>query len=630
MGAGAGLLATTGTDSGVIDAGIVVDKVDGLRTDFINGVDVSSVLALEASGVIFRDDAGTPADLFAVLAEHGVTDVRVRVWNDPHDSDGRSYGGGTTDAAHATEIGKRATDAGLRVLVDFHYSDFWADPAKQRAPKAWEDMSNDERASAAGEYTRQTLTIMRDAGVDVRMVQVGNETNNGVAGVTAWDGMAAIFSAGSAAVRDVYPDALVAVHFANPEQEGTYARYASILDNFDVDYDVFASSYYPFWHGTTENLTAVLSDIARSYDKQVIVAETSWVRTLNDGDGSPNVVGTADLATAYPVSVQGQATAVRDVIQAVVDVGDAGIGVYYWEPAWLPVGTADDLAANTVLWERDGSGWATSFAGEYDPDAANEWGGSGWDNQSLFAADGTPLESLNIFEYARRGATAPLAVTTIDAPVLDIQQGESIELPATVTVHYNDGTTADAAVTWEGGAPTSDALGEYTVAGTVGDGAGVNATITVRAPNDLLNAGFEEDDLSMWSFESDAATFSVVDDNVPAAIGERVFNFWDSADYSISVAQTVEGLAPGTYVASVSVHGGPADTPTAKIQLVATTAAGEWSAPLALNGWQEWDKVSVPGILVGEDGVATIAVTGTFGGEDWGFIDGFELHPEDG
>src|SRR5690606_5731998 len=109
------------------------------------------------------------------------------------------------------------------------------------------------------------LTAMRDAGVRVTSVQVGNETNNGVAGLTAWDAMCAVFSAGSAAIREVFPDALVVVHFTNPEREGEYERFAKILNNFDVDYDVFASSYYPFWHGTTENLTTVLSDIASTY-----------------------------------------------------------------------------------------------------------------------------------------------------------------------------------------------------------------------------------------------------------------------------------------------------------------------------------------------------------------------------
>ena len=268
--------------------------------DFAAGVDVSTVLSLEESGVTFKGWDGKPADLFAVLKESGITHVRVRVWNDPFDAEGNGYGGGNVGPDRATEIGKRATKAGLKVLVDFHYSDFWADPAKQMAPKAWKDMSNPEKATAAGDFTRDTLKQMKDAGVDVAMVQTGNETNNGVAGVTAWDGMCAIFNAGAAAVREVYPEALVAVHFTNPEQEGSYAHIAQILNNFNVDYDVFASSYYPYWHGTTENLTAVLKDIADTYGKKVMVAETSWARTLDDADGYPNTIGLRGGRDAVP------------------------------------------------------------------------------------------------------------------------------------------------------------------------------------------------------------------------------------------------------------------------------------------------------------------------------------------
>jgi arabinogalactan endo-1,4-beta-galactosidase len=128
--------AAAAEEDGPVEAGIVVEKVENLPADFINGVDVSSVLSLEESGVVFRDAAGEPADLFDVLADSGVTDVRVRVWNDPFDVDGNGYGGGDVDVDRAVEIGERATDAGLGVLVDFHYSDFWADPAKQKAPKA--------------------------------------------------------------------------------------------------------------------------------------------------------------------------------------------------------------------------------------------------------------------------------------------------------------------------------------------------------------------------------------------------------------------------------------------------------------------------------------------------------------
>src|SRR5690606_7495264 len=121
--------------------------------DFVNGVDVSSVLSLEESGVVFRDDAGQPADLFEVLADHEITDVRIRVWNDPFDAAGNGYGGGDVDVARAVAIGQRATAAGLRVLVDFHYSDFWADPGKQHAPKAWEGLSVAETAAAVEEFT---------------------------------------------------------------------------------------------------------------------------------------------------------------------------------------------------------------------------------------------------------------------------------------------------------------------------------------------------------------------------------------------------------------------------------------------------------------------------------------------
>ena len=174
--------------------------------------------------------------------------MRVRVWNDPFDANGNGYGGGDVDVDRAIEISQRATDAGLGVLVDFHYSDFWADPAKQQVPKAWEGMTADQVAAEVGTFTRDAVRRLVDAGVDLRMVQVGNETNGGVAGVRGWDDMAKVFSAGSAAVRAEAPDTLVAVHFTNPERAGFYADVAAQLDRRDVDYDVFASSYYPFWH----------------------------------------------------------------------------------------------------------------------------------------------------------------------------------------------------------------------------------------------------------------------------------------------------------------------------------------------------------------------------------------------
>ena len=360
------------------NAGVNVTAIPGLSKDFIGGMDVSSVMSLEESGVTFKNAQGKVEDIFTLLHESGVSYIRLRVWNDPFTAGGQGYGGGNVGVARAIGMGKRATKAGMKVLVDFHYSDFWADPSKQQAPKVWKSFAGDptKTAQAVYDYTTKSLTQFKQAGVDVGMVQVGNETNNGIAGVTGWTNMAQVFNAGSKAVRRVLPNAKVVLHFTSPEQAGNYATNAKALNDNHVDYDVFASSYYPFWHGTTQNLTAVLKQVASTYKKQVMVAETSWAYTLADGDGDSNTVPdkvTQESLGQYDISPQGQADEVRAVAQAVQNVGDNngdgqndGIGVFYWDPAWIPVGTGGKANQKLVdLWTQYGGGWATQAAGEY-------------------------------------------------------------------------------------------------------------------------------------------------------------------------------------------------------------------------------------------------------------------------
>ncbi len=211
--------ALLGVCSGLAEENaLYVQKVENLPDPFFLGMDVSSVLAEEASGVKYCDAQGRERDLFALLAENGVNLIRVRVWNDPFDAKGRGYGGGNCDINAAVEIGKRAAAAGLPLLVDFHYSDFWADPGKQMVPKAWKGLDIDEeKVPLAEEYTRECLLKLRDACVDVAMVQLGNETNGMLCGEKIWMNIYKLMNAGSKAVREVYPNALIAVHFANPE-----------------------------------------------------------------------------------------------------------------------------------------------------------------------------------------------------------------------------------------------------------------------------------------------------------------------------------------------------------------------------------------------------------------------------
>ena len=139
---------------------ITVEKIDFQRPDFIRGMDVSSVISLENAGVTFKSESGGERDLFALLAENGVNYIRVRIWNDPRDSSGNGYGGGNCDVETAAQIGKRAAAYGMKLLADFHYSDFWADPAKQKAPKAWEHMTVAQKETALYRYTLDSLNTI--------------------------------------------------------------------------------------------------------------------------------------------------------------------------------------------------------------------------------------------------------------------------------------------------------------------------------------------------------------------------------------------------------------------------------------------------------------------------------------
>lgn len=635
-----GAVATTpatAADPEPVQAGITVPRVEGIGEDWINGVDISTVLSLEESGVAFYDFDGNEADLFEVLADAGVNWARIRVWNQPYSSADPSlgYGAGNVDAERATEIGRRATEAGMQVLVDFHYSDFWAHPGQQYSPRAWRDMELPERTEALQDYTEETLTMMREAGVAVGMVQIGNETTGGeIAGVSGWDDTAKLFQAGSEAVRDVFgEDVKVAVHFTNPERAGQYASVARELDEQGVDYDVFLSSYYAFWHGSLENLTSVLNEVATTYDKEVAVAETSWAYTLEDGDGQPNSV--SSVPDAYSASVQGQALAVRDVMQAVANVDEGrGLGTFYWEPAWLPVGPPEGYDANWELWQEFGSGWASTYSQEfYDPDGAlgdewaDEFGGSGWDNQALFGFDGRPLESLRVYEYAVTGSIGPREFDSVVDPSVTVADGETIELPEQVQVSYTDGTREQQAVTWTDSVDWIVGPGTYSVAGRTAGGHDVTATVTVLADsgsgqNQVANPGFEDGE-EPWIGTGSGYTISASDD--PFA-GQRSTHFFSDADYSFTIQQELTGVPAGEYRLSARAQGG--DTGEGdSLEIAASSGISTVSAPFELSGYENWQTPQTDVLTVAADGVVTVRVEATLSAGAWGTVDEFSFLP---
>lgn len=617
-----------------VESDIYVEKVEGITTDFIRGADVSTLLVQEASGVVYYDEEGNEADLLKILAEAGVNYVRVRVWNNPYDADGNGYGGGNNDLEKAIEIGKRATAYGMKVYVDFHYSDFWADPKKQQAPKAWEDMDLETKTEALGTFTYESMKALYEAGVDVGMVQIGNETDNGIAGEKNWDNMIPLFAAGCdnarKAAEENDKELLIAIHFSNPAK-GTYPDIAKTLDENGIDYDVFATSYYTYWHEDMENLTATMKEVADTYGKKLLVAETAYTYTLEDTDGHGNSIYEEDsLVPGYTATVQGQAKAVRDVAQAVADMGDAGLGFFYWEPAWTsvnPDGTAED---NSAIWETNGSGWASSYAGEYDAvDAGQYYGGSAWDNQAMFDSTGHPLSSLNVFKYIYTGATCEKAFYDVSIPEVELSLGAEAEMPETIDVIYNDGSTAGEAVTWDM-AEVEEALAEgfgtYTIDGTLdSDSTPVTATLNITAVNLLENPSFEAEDLSMWTVVNNNSGECFWFDGETPKTGTMCGHFWSEEALDFKLEQTITGLENGTYNFNLNIQGGDMGD-DAVIQIYAVVDGETYTADTTVEGWKVWQLPELTDLNV-TNGEMTVGIWVRGAAKGWGTIDDACVYP---
>ena len=616
---------------------VFVEKVDGLAEDFILGMDASCVPALEASGVKYYNFEGQEQDVFRTLAENGINYIRVRVWNDPFDGKGNGYGGGNCTIDTALEIGKRATSYGMKLLVNFHYSDFWADPGKQMAPKAWAGMEIEEKAQALYRYTAESLKKLKMAGVAVGMVQIGNETNGHFCGEKTWFNMQQLFSAGSKAVREVFPDALVAVHFANPEKAGSYDTYASKLDYYKVDYDVFASSYYPFWHGSLENLAQVLTNIHNTYGKKVMVMETSYAYTPEDTDFNGNTISDGSTVTKdYPYTVQGQTRSVQNVIRTVANI-PGGMGVVYWEGTWITVGR-NSWDENHEKWEKFGSGWASSYAAGYDPgDAGKYYGGCAVDNQALFGPDGRPLESLRVFHLVRYGNEVPLQVDALEDTVLEFDIGGPLVLPDTVNAVMSDGSSSPVAVKWDTTDGQLEAMatgaGKYTLTGTA-DGRKAVAYISVTEFNYLRNAGFEDGTPDPWVITDlgGADQLYLEEKQTDSLSGVWHMHFWSAKKDSVefTLEQTPEALVPGKYKFTLSIMGGDGGK-TDIYAYVKVNGEIVHTAPLAITSYGNWDTAVVKGIEYDGESALTVGIyvkcQGSGNGA-WGKIDDAALNKD--
>lgn len=361
-------------------------------SSFIMGGDVSMLHEVEQRGGKFYDN-GVEKDALEILSDHGMNAVRLRLWVDPYDSDGNPYGGGTNDLATTISLAQRAKALGMDVLLNFHFSDFWADPGKQNKPKAWQNLTYSQLLTAVYDYTNSVITQMKAAGALPDMVQVGNEASSGIlwddgkvgGGIDDFTQLGELLTSainGIHAALAAGEDIEIVLHLDHGGDNNLYTWWFDKIEEQNVDYDIIGLTYYPFWHGTMGELAYNLNAISNRYNKDVMIVETAYGFTLDDGDGLGNSFYTTEEEVGgYPASVAGQTAYLRDLKEIVQDVpNNHGRGIFWWEPTWLPV---------------EGAHWGSEAGKLYNNDTGLL--SNPWDNQTLFDFSGNLLSTVSVF-----------------------------------------------------------------------------------------------------------------------------------------------------------------------------------------------------------------------------------------
>ncbi|CQR65774.1 glycoside hydrolase family 53 protein [Streptomyces leeuwenhoekii] len=338
----------------------------------VKGADISSLAKSEARGGAYRTGSGTKGDALAILKSSGMNYARLKVWVNPAD--------GYNDKAHVLAMAQRVKAQGMKLLVDFHYSDTWADPGAQSKPASWAGHTYTQLKTDVYRHTYDVLSALKAQGTTADMVQVGNEINGGMlwseGSTENWPQLAGLLNSGYDAVKAVDPATSVALHLAKGgDLAGTRWWFDNAVAN-GVKFDAIGLSYYGYWHGTLYDFQTTLDDAATRYGKPVFVAETAYPFRLDSEDAHENIIDLAgELVPGYPATPAGQTQWMKDVASIVEAVPNGrGLGVFYWEATWTAV---------------PGNGW----------DPADPSSGNGWENQALFGYDDRALPAMSWFGH---------------------------------------------------------------------------------------------------------------------------------------------------------------------------------------------------------------------------------------
>lgn len=366
------------------------------------GIDVSTYFEeLKAKATYYDGEKEVePLELFRA---NGVEYMRIRLWVNPYDEDGNPYLAGTCDFDNFIRLATLAQSKGFAVMLDFHYSDFWCDPAKQSTPKAWANLDLKGLEKKVYEYTKSTLLESKARGIDIKLIQVGNEITNGIlwpAGKlyeheegprTNYESLRTLLKAGVKACREVKPDAGIILHLERSYDQDLYNEFFSHMT--DIDFDIIGFSYYPYWHGTFEQFFANVEN-CKKFKKRLMVVELGYAFTVEDyiksGHGGAHLVVDATVADElgfvkdYPICPEGQAKFVKDFLKLALSHGVEA--VFWWEPLWIP---------------GDGICWASEAGQRYFGATQIKSCRNEWANQCLFDYSGRKLPAFDEFRIKK-------------------------------------------------------------------------------------------------------------------------------------------------------------------------------------------------------------------------------------
>lgn len=541
--------------------------------NFIKGMDISTLPEMEALGFVYRDFDGTPIDAFDLIKKNGVNSIRLRIWNEPNNFP-ESHG--YCNLQDTIAMAKRIKAHGMSFFLDFHYSDYWADPGQQRKPKAWEGLSFDALVEALHDYTRDTLLALEAENVYPEYIQIGNEIRSGMVfpegDARNFPGLAALINAGIRAVRELdekhaseggkIPRVQLVIHL---DQGGRYAYYEDWFDkalaNGVTDFDIIALSYYPFWHGTFTDFKNTLEKVVARYKRPVMCAETAhaW-RLVKDGFVSAQ----QERLSRFRLTPKDQRRVVELVMSIVASVSDnMGLGVYYWEPLDIPREGMNGWPSNMTVMQPDCIPMEALKAFLFDPETAKEihpvkmLGFSDIQDGDQYTAS---YDSGKGSRLMNKDVATAFTVGDFDLFV------NAAGLPKEAVILLSDGTQSASPVTWTGAEINADISEETPDSPSVESAKPCfTATFSGQTAGGLLPFSFEvefteafseiENLLPVSSFDANMSGWNIESDSVRVMPHDDELYFEGEGNFTLTVSQNFHIESAGSYNFSLEYLG---------------------------------------------------------------------------